>query len=175
MSSAPAGRLVGGRRNWFWIAAILVAGLDQLTKQLIPYATGDGFRAVLVPGFLRLISLRPNPRGAFSLGPDAVSFYVAATLAGLALIGWFFVTTPAQRRLPFIGLGSVCGGALGNLIDRLLLGAVRDFIDMHWLDRAHWPTFNIADVGICVGVAVLIWEAVRPSGEADAEKPDTAQ
>ena len=159
-------RIVGGPRNAFWIAAVIVTALDQLTKHIL--AAPGAQPHTIVPGFLRLVPSRPNVHGVFSLGPSMPMFYVLATLVGLGLITWFLVTTTAARRLPFMGLGCVTGGALGNLIDRLMQGAVRDFVDLHWLDQAHWPTFNIADTGICIGVAILIWESLRSGRQAGA-------
>jgi signal peptidase II len=66
---------------------------------------------------------------------------------------------------PHLALGFVCGGALGNLIDRLAIGAVRDFIDLHWMDKANWPTFNLADAAICIGVGLLLLEALLTGGK----------
>ena len=174
---ALAHRILGPYRRWFWIAICAVTALDHLTKHMFAPPDGEPYRIVLVPGFLNLVGRPPNPYGAFSLGPSGASFYIAVTVAGLALIAWFFVTAPAGRRLPHVALGCVAGGALGNLMDRLILGAVRDFIDLHWFDRAHWPAFNIADAGICVGVALLIWEAFHapPEGQRAGKGEGTSE
>ena len=166
-------RILGRYRNWFWILAAVVTALDQLTKHVFAPVGGMPYKTVLVPGFLDLIGRPLNPQGAFSLGPSTSLFYIVLTTAGLALVLWFFVTSPADRLLPHFALGCVAGGALGNLIDRLILKGVRDFIDLHWMDRAHWPTFNIADTAICVGVALLIWDALRsPPAKQPAEAKD---
>lgn len=90
------------------------------------------------------------------MGPEGVTFYIVASVIGLAIIGWFMMSTPPQQTSVHIALGCLFAGALGNLIDRLTLGAVRDFIDLHW-GQYHWPTFNVADMAICGGVAVLLW------------------
>lgn len=145
-------------RIFFWIALVLTLGLDQVTKQLF---AGMVNSRQLIPGILNLISREPNPRGAFSMGPDHVVFYVVATCIGLGLIWWFFITTSPKHTVPLLGLGLLAGGAIGNLIDRLAIGAVRDFIDLHWFNKAHWPTFNVADMGICAGVVLLVWYAFR--------------
>jgi signal peptidase II len=156
--------LVAGRRRHFWIAAIGVLVLDQFTKlafvgtHVAPGAAREDSPIVLIPGFLNLIA-RWNTRSAFSLGPDSAFFYMALTLAGLALVGYFFWTSPPGRLRPHLALGLVAGGAAGNLIDRILFHAVRDMIDAHLPSGPHWPTFNIADSAICIGVGLLIIEA----------------
>jgi len=171
MGASPGGRIIGGNRNHFWIAACVTLALDQLTKHAIALSGGGQDPITLIPMFLRLVRQNSNPRGAFSLGPQGAGFYVLATVVGLALIGWFFVAV-RDGRLPFyIGLGLLAGGALGNLIDRLVLGAVRDFIDLHWMGKAHWPAFNVADAAICAGVALLLWETFGHPGRRPAEAP----
>jgi len=168
MGAVPARRIVGGPRNLFWLATSATLALDHLTKHIFALPGQGPNRIVLIPLFLNLIRQRSNPRGAFSMGPEGAGFYVLATLVGLALITWFLLAL-REGRVPFhIGLGLLAGGALGNLIDRLILGAVRDFIDLHWMDRAHWPAFNIADAAICAGVALLVWETFRRPGKQQA-------
>jgi len=172
-------RVFGGRRGLFWAAAALVAVSDQLTKHLFMVPDEASARAmVLVPGFLNLLKLplsRGNLRAAFSWGPDWPVFYIVLTLLGLCLIGWLFVTTPPTRLRPYLALGLVCGGALGNLIDRIRFGVVRDFIDAHWMDWKHWPTFNIADAGICIGVGLLLLEAILQKEGNEAAAPEDSR
>lgn len=105
------------------------------------------------------------------MGPDHAMFYVIATFVGLGLITWFFLTTSPKHTVPLLGLGLLAGGAIGNLFDRLAIGAVRDFIDLHWFDKAHWPTFNVADAGISIGVGLLVWYTFK----ADARKKSANQ
>jgi signal peptidase II len=70
-----------------------------------------------------------------------------------------------------VGLGLILGGAIGNLIDRARLGYVVDFLDLYWRGH-HWPTFNVADVGISVGVVLLVIDmAFSPKEPADASRP----
>jgi signal peptidase II len=77
---------------------------------------------------------------------------------------------PAEDRLMRIALGGVLGGALGNLLDRLIYGEVTDFVDVHWQEH-HWPAFNVADSSITLAVIAVVVQALfsgRPS-EAEAE------
>jgi len=162
MPSRVSSALFAGDRRYCWVLAVLVLVLDQLTKHLA-FAGAARQGIDLIPGVLRLIT-RTNPQGALSLGPSAPGFYIAATLGGLALIAWMFLSSPAHRLRPYIALGVVAGGALGNLVDRLAYRAVRDFLVLPFMDWAHWPgAFNVADVGICVGVGLLLLEAFRPA------------
>lgn len=89
-------------------------------------------------------------------------------LSGLALViiavltGWLMKST---RRISFIGIGIVIGGALGNMVDRFRFGAVADFLDFH-VAGYHWPAFNIADAAICIGAALLVWESFTEKNHA---------
>jgi signal peptidase II len=88
------------------------------------------------------------------------------------LIGYYFSKLsgkdPAEKWAQW-GLSLVLGGALGNYIDRLARGFVVDFIQAHWKDQAYWPSFNVADMAICVGVGMLILDAfVRKEQPAQA-------
>jgi signal peptidase II len=160
-------KLFSGGRLYFWAVLNFATALDQITKYVYATAQPHSYRTVLIPGILNFIPSL-NPKGAFSFGPDGAVFYIVASFLGMALILWFLATTPPSHRLTCVALGCLGAGALGNLIDRLMLGAVRDFVDLHW-GRYHWPTFNVADMAICVGVALLMWEAFVGKTEEDEE------
>ena len=120
----------------------------------------------LLEGYLRL-RYEENPGAAWGLfrnlppnlrGP----LFHLVSLGAVVLIGYYFSklsgTNPAERWALW-GLCLVLGGALGNYIDRLARGFVVDFIQAHWKDAAYWPSFNVADMAICVGVGMLILDA----------------
>jgi signal peptidase II len=89
---------------------------------------------------------------------DALGAVAPWLLSGLALavvIGLLFWLRRSENAMMAIGLGLVIGGALGNVIDRLRYGAVVDFLDFH-LAGWHWPAFNLADAGICVGAGLIV-------------------
>ncbi len=91
---------------------------------------------------------------------------VAVTVAAIGLLGWWLASS--RSRLAACGLGAIIGGALGNALDRVIHGAVVDYLDLHALGR-HFFVFNLADAAINVGVALLIVDAAfgsRPSGDA---------
>jgi len=155
-------------------SALLLTAADQASKvwavrNLPLFEPRD-----LVPGFLGLVHVR-NTGVAFSLlsslDPRWVHpLLILATVLALAAVIAYLWVLPGKGIAPF-GLGLILGGAIGNLIDRARLGYVVDFIDLHW--RAyHWPTFNVADIGITVGVALLVADMLFFSKEpGDASRP----
>ena len=179
MPSGLGSKILGGRRNYFWVAATVVVALDQFTKHIFVLPIGlTRDDIVLVPGLLEFVS-QHNRRMAFSLGPSNPALYIVLAVFGLGLIGWFFVTTPPERLRPHLALGCVAGGALGNLVDRVFLPGVRDFISVYvpflpWPLFNPWPTFNIADAAICVGVGLLIIEAFFSDLEKEEGSPEKA-
>ncbi len=144
----------------FWVLASATFAADMLSKHLLWHPPQEGRAAVvLVPGVLRLVGHPGNPGGAMGL-PGPVVLYTVAAVVGLALIVYLLLTTDSSRGLVHGGLGLLAGGAVGNLVDRLWLGSVRDFIDLHWGEVCHWPTFNLADAAICVGFALIAWDCL---------------
>jgi signal peptidase II len=145
--------------------AVVVVALDQLTKALIRrdlplYAVHE-----IIPGLVSLVHGR-NPGMAFgvlSRGGMPAQTVVLAILSGLVLL----IVVVQWRRLgeaPLalrVALALVAGGAVGNLVDRVRLGYVTDFVHVYW--RTHqWPDFNVADSAITVGILLLLADALRP-------------
>jgi signal peptidase II len=130
--------------------AALVIVADRITKHVIRGQIPlNGSRRV-IPGVVKLVHYR-NTGVAFDfLSGRGVLVLVVTAIALLVLIA-YFVRHPARRGL-WVATGLLLGGALGNLLDRLLNGSVTDFIKF-----PDWPAFNVADICITVGVVVLIW------------------
>jgi len=149
-------------RAWPWFAgAAAIVAADQLTKAIILARLAPGER-LEVTGFFNLV-LAFNKGAAFSLLAQAPGWQtpvlVAIALAAAAILSALIVRN-LHKRLLCTGLALVLGGALGNLVDRLRLGHVVDFIDLHaagW----HWPAFNVADSAITVGAVLLILDGFR--------------
>jgi signal peptidase II len=142
--------------------AALVIVLDQISKPVMRDWLGAG--DVQLTSFLSLVSAW-NKGVGFSLltmtlpsGPYILSALALAIAAGM-LIWLLRVSRPIQA----VALGLVIGGALGNVVDRLRLGAVFDFIDVH-LGSYHWPAFNLADSALSIGVALLIIDGLFDGG-----------
>lgn len=146
---------------------LLMAGvviLDQLTKWLVVGELDLHEYRPILDGLLSLSHVR-NRGAAFGILSDADLPYQAllfSTLSFFALlaIAVYAYRLPAEAWLPRTALTLVLGGAVGNLLDRLRLGYVVDFIHVYW--RQHqWPDFNVADSAITVGVALLILDILR--------------
>ncbi|OGA54663.1 MAG: signal peptidase II [Betaproteobacteria bacterium RIFCSPLOWO2_12_FULL_62_13] len=145
---------------------LVLSGFILLTDQLTKFAVAGSFTAnkvVEVTPFLNLV-LVYNPGAAFSFLSDASGwqrgFFIALGLAASVWIVYLLRRYP-QQPLFCWALSLVLAGALGNVIDRILFGAVIDFLDFHAFGW-HWPAFNVADTAITCGAALLIWDGLRP-------------
>ena len=143
--------------RWFAIAALVVLA-DQATKALVLARFAPGERLELT-AFFNLV-LAYNRGAAFSFLSDASGWQkpllVAFAVAAAAIVSVLIVRRPGERLL-CTGLALILGGALGNVIDRLRLGEVVDFFDVHAAGY-HWPAFNVADSAITIGAVLLIVE-----------------
>jgi signal peptidase II len=145
-------------RAWLRAGALClsVAALDQVAKRLIESTLVPG-EQVEVLGPLEL-TLAHNSGVAFGLASGGGTALVALTLVALGLVGVLFARNPTRPWM-WIAIGLLAGGALGNLIDRVRVDAVTDYIDI-----LSWPPFNLADVAVTLGVLVL---ALSYVGETD--------
>ncbi len=140
--------------------AALVVLLDQFSKFAVFNWLLAGTPEVPVAPFFSLVQ-RYNTGISFSLlaTDHAIGPWAFAALAGLIALGLLVWLSQTADRLPALGLALVIGGAIGNVIDRVRIGAVMDFLLFYWRDWA-WPAFNLADSAITVGVALLIYDGV---------------
>lgn len=153
----------GSSAGWLRMAAVALAvvAVDQVSKGALRAALEPGEHRDLVLGFeLSYVTNSGIAFGLLSDGADGV--VLAVTIAALALVVGWFATDPGRPNL-WIGVGLLVGGAIGNLTDRLRHDAVTDFID-----PPLWPSFNLADVAITLGVAVLVLSALAPAAERQA-------
>ncbi len=144
------------------ILALVVMALDQASKQwvLSSYPESQSSHVVILP-FLDCV-LRWNRGVSFSIGDNLgeynrVLFGLLALIVSAGLMVWIL---RGVKPLVLLSLGLVIGGALGNGLDRLRLGAVEDFIYVHIGAFDWWPVFNIADSAICVGAAIMIFDSL---------------
>ena len=147
---------------WPWLALALVIFIaDQWTKTLIlgHYRLGD---YTPVTGFFNIVRAH-NTGAAFSFLAGASGwqrwFFTVIGVGAAIFIVWMLRTHPGQRLFAF-ALACILGGALGNVIDRLMHGYVVDFLDFHWAGR-HFPAFNLADSAITLGAVCLIVDELR--------------
>ncbi len=154
-ATAPAGSALG--KMWPWLAwAVVILIADQLTKTLIlgAYRLGD---ATYVTSFFNIVRAH-NTGAAFSFLADAGGWqrwvFTGIGVVATLFIVWQLRAHPGQKLFCF-ALSSILGGAVGNVVDRLMHGYVVDFLDFHargW----HFPAFNLADSAITVGAVCLI-------------------
>jgi signal peptidase II len=162
------------RLPYFGVMAALV-GFDQLTKWLVVRSLDLHDYRPLVEGCLSLSHVR-NYGAAFGILADADLPYQAVLFSGLSLaaliaIGVYAYRLPAEARLPQMALSLILGGAVGNLIDRLRLGYVVDFVHVYWKHH-QWPDFNAADSAITIGVSLLILDILRSPQTEGVPNPD---
>ena len=163
--------------KWLWLSAFVVL-LDQVSKTLASQLLEVYQSVEFIP--LLQFTLLHNKGAAFSFLSSAGGwqrwlFTLLALFVSGIIVAWLR-RLPAQERLQAAGLALILGGALGNVIDRVVLGYVVDFIDFYYpaeqclplfskvmtsVSQCHWPAFNIADSAIFVGVVILIVDSIR--------------
>jgi len=148
--------------------------IDQLTKCWIVDRFAYGEVQVVIPEFFNLTHVR-NPGGAFSLLADLPQawsqiFFLGTGLLAIGLLLMFLRRLEDDERLSAMAIGAVLGGAIGNLTDRIVYGAVIDFLDFRLWGGYIWPTFNMADSWIVCGVAILMLGVfLEPESESEPE------
>ena len=141
------------------IIALMILIVDQLTKWWALSALTDVKSIVVIPGFFDL-ALAWNRGISFSMFSSSSELmpWVLSCIAILIIFGLLWWLTRITNLIMGCGLGLILGGAVGNLIDRLRFGAVVDFLDFY-LAGYHWPTFNIADCAVTVGVGLILLDS----------------
>ena len=156
---ASVSRSRTGAILWFALALLVILA-DQASKAWAKHVIAES--RIQVKGFIKLVKLR-NTGSAFSFLADAggwqkllFSAVAIGVSAAMAAVIW----KHSAEKLAPAAAALVLGGAIGNLIDRLMLGSVTDFIDLH-IGDIHWPAFNIADSAIVLGVIFFILIELR--------------
>jgi signal peptidase II len=163
-------------RRWRWFAVVLVltAVADQVSKwwvlQSLPKdSRGFGLPVTVIDGLWDW-RLSYNTGSAFGMFHGTGGARVFLSLVGVAALGamaWMVHKAKDDQRRLLLGLGLVAGGAIGNLVDRVLVGKVTDFVV--WKFHGHeWPTFNVADVALCIGVGLLMLDLGKKPADAAA-------
>ncbi|MEW6676469.1 MAG: signal peptidase II [Pseudomonadota bacterium] len=147
--------------SWLWLAGLVLL-LDQLTKVWVMDSLVAYQDVIPLTGFFNLVHVH-NTGAAFSLFADQPGWqrFFFIVLAGIATVVILYLLKKTRGQPLFnAALALILGGAVGNLIDRVLYGHVIDFLDFY-VGTWHWPAFNVADSGITVGAALLIWDSFR--------------
>lgn len=142
------------------LLTLFIIILDQVTKYEVIERFRLGESIQVIEGFFNLTYIR-NTGAAFGFLADAnpafrVPFFILVPIVALIAIAMIFRKVPSDDIKISTALSLVIGGAVGNLIDRVMLGYVVDFLDFHWKYQYHFPAFNVADSAICVGVGILM-------------------
>jgi signal peptidase II len=133
------------------LPAAVVVVLDQLTKQLV-WRHGQNYD--IIDGYLH-ITLVKNAGAAFGMFPGGRAVFVVASILAAVFIVYAGRRVPRQERYRRALLGCILGGAVGNLVDRVTSGEVIDFIQIGVAGH-YWPVFNVADIAVSVGAALLL-------------------
>lgn len=149
----------------FFLALASTLAADQLSKALIRTYLPSGEYAKILGEFL-IFNQQRNSGIAFSMFSGiSNALIITLTLLLVCLLLAYVLWRRPQERMARVGLGLICGGALGNIIDRIAFNNVIDFIDFSF-----WPVFNLADVAIVVGVALFLFSAMRSYDDREVEE-----
>lgn len=153
----------------FFLGSIGIFVFDQISKWWIVERFTAVGQLVVIPGFLNIVrvSNKGVAFGLFGGGESVVRHYAltglsVAVLAGLLVYYWRFMD---RNKASVLAIAFIVGGAMGNLVDRIRLGAVVDFIDVY-VQTLHWPAFNVADSAICIGVGLFLLGNMMSSQKA---------
>lgn len=174
MSSEAVTTNTGAWKPLYLIIAAVVVAFDQFTKYWMARTLQEGDEINVISGFLRF-SYTENPGIAFGMLSDGNVKWllVFISVAAIVAVTYYMLRTPASNTLLMWSLALLAGGICGNLIDRVRMGRVIDFIEVYYKSY-HWPVFNIADTAITIGAALMAIElflSPQPS-EAAPERLD---
>lgn len=160
-SNAPAAGFPASRLAFYLLFALLVLLLDLGSKALVEAHLHPG-QVITVTPFFNLV-LTYNPGAAFSFLSDA-SGWQRWLFSGIAMAASVLIVYLLRKHcletLFSVALALILGGALGNLWDRIAVGEVVDFVQLHY-GGYYWPAFNVADSAITVGAALIVWDSLR--------------
>lgn len=157
------------------VTIFLVVLLDQLSKYAVVSLLAVGGSHPIFPGFFNIV-LTYNRGVAFGLfsgiESDVTRYLVLGltTIVALGAVTYFIRHDSCRGILAKLSLSMILGGALGNIIDRVRLGMVVDFLDVFWGEH-HWPAFNVADSCITIGVLLLLFATPSEDKKAKKEEP----
>src|SRR3989339_2114816 len=139
----------------FVIAAVSGVIIDIVSKSVVFSKLDEFGKLIVIPGLLNILRTK-NEGVVFGLFPGKSSVFIVFSAIAIVVILFIYIKSDKTIFISNLALGLVLAGAMGNLWDRIWFRSVRDFIDLHIGDKYHWPTFNVADSLICVGVFILV-------------------
>ena len=158
----------------FYAVAISIVLLDQVSKLYIQATIPLGHSVPIIPDLFAIVHVL-NPGAAFGiLASRSASFrnpfFIGISILAIGFILYYWHRGPEDQPLASFALSLILGGALGNLTDRLRIGMVIDFLDVHYY-QYHWPAFNVADSAITVGVSLMLLELVLSERRGPDREP----
>jgi signal peptidase II len=146
----------------FWGSAFIGLVLDQFTKWAVFKDLKEAGAVSIIPGFLNFLCSK-NRGSVFGFAQGKNSALVLFSFIAIGVIIWIYIRSKKSLILG-LSMGFILAGAVGNLWDRIFYSYVRDFIDIHLGTAFHWPTFNIADALICLGIGLMLLETFLLEG-----------
>ena len=140
----------------FVIAAVSGVIVDIVSKWAVFSKLDEFGKLIVIPGLLNILRSK-NEGVVFGLFPGKTSAFIIFSAIAIVVILFIYIKSDKTIFISNLALGLVLAGAIGNLWDRIWFMCVRDFIDLHIGDKYHWPTFNVADSLICVGISILVF------------------
>lgn len=156
----------------FIVVALLLVLIDQVTKLYIDQSMSLYASIPVIDSFFSITYVR-NPGAAFGMFAGSgfrIPFLTGVSLLAMIVIIFVVHKLPGKEKTPVIALSCIFAGACGNLIDRIRFGEVIDFLDVYWKNH-HWPTFNIADSAICLGVLLYVLFTMKEERQQSAAEP----
>lgn len=158
--------------KWLWLSGVIIV-LDQITKYVASASLNMYEPVPVLPMFN--LTLMHNPGAAFSFLSDAGGwqrwFFTVISMGVSTFLVFWLKRLNQGEKLQAIALVLIIGGAIGNLVDRLLLGYVVDFIQVYY-EQWYFPAFNIADSAITIGAILIIYDTFK-NGRTEQEKPES--
>ncbi|WP_019520220.1 signal peptidase II [Faucicola boevrei] len=159
LQNPPIAEPNGNKATLYYAIALVVLVIDQLTKEYF-HKSYELYQSTPIIDGLFDFTLAFNHGAAFSFlanqGGWQKWFFAVLGVAVSTFIVAYLRKLPKNAKVLAFGLALVLGGAIGNVIDRMRFGYVVDFLHVHWHDIWHYPIFNVADIGVCMGVALIL-------------------
>jgi signal peptidase II len=168
MSSVTSSATTGDRKIKYLIVTAIVLAFDQLSKYWAARELAEGREIDIVPGFFKF-SYTENPGIAFGMlnNGNVKWVLVAISVAAITIVVFYLMRTPPSNRLLLWSLALLAAGISGNLVDRIRMGRVIDFILLYY-GEFQWPVFNVADTTITIGAALMAIELFLSPEEEQA-------
>ncbi len=140
-----------------FVITVVGGVIADIVSKWIVFSKLDEFKRInVVPGFINILQSK-NEGVVFGLFPGKTNAFIIFSAIAIAIILYIYIKSDKSLFVSNVALGLILAGAAGNLWDRIWYGYVRDFIDLHIGNKYHWPTFNVADSLICIGISVMVF------------------